>query len=82
MSQSNCVYNQPDQILCSRNLTQLSISTIIIKAKLPTMEAFEAELAEATNPVTGDLLGAVAMVIDNKGERGCAMMRNKTWMRR
>jgi hypothetical protein len=37
------------------------------------MEAFEAELAEATNPVNGYLLGAVAMVIDNKGERGCSM---------
>jgi hypothetical protein len=41
------------------------------------MEAFEAELAEATNPINGDLLGAVAMVIDSKGERECAMMRNK-----
>jgi hypothetical protein len=46
------------------------------------MEAFEAELAEATNPINGDLLGAVAMVIDSKGERECAMMRNKTWMKR
>lgn len=35
------------------------------------MEAFEAELAEATNLVNGELLGAVAMVIDNKGEREC-----------
>lgn len=30
------------------------------------MEAFEAELAKATN---GDLLGAVAMVIDNSGKK-------------
>jgi hypothetical protein len=46
------------------------------------MEAFEVELAEATNPVTGYLLGVVAMVIDNKGERGLSMTRNKAWMRR
>lgn len=32
------------------------------------MEAFEAELAKATNPGNGDLLGAVGMVIDNNGE--------------
>lgn len=32
------------------------------------MEAFEAELAKATNLGNGDLLGAVAMVIDNNGE--------------
>ncbi|UKZ82842.1 hypothetical protein TrVFT333_010641 [Trichoderma virens FT-333] len=31
------------------------------------MEAFEAELAKATNLGNGDLLGAVAMVIDNNG---------------
>ena len=50
------------------------------------MEAFEAELAKATNPLNGDLLGAVAMVIDNKGKRGYPMTRNKTriwrWKRR
>ncbi|GJN84992.1 beta-lactamase domain-containing protein [Purpureocillium lilacinum] len=32
------------------------------------MEAFEAELAKATNPGNGDLLGAVGMVIDNNGK--------------
>jgi hypothetical protein len=32
------------------------------------MEDFEAELAEATKPNNGDLLGAVAIVVDNKGE--------------
>lgn len=32
------------------------------------MEAFEAELAKATNLGNRDLLGAVAMVIDNNGE--------------
>ena len=32
------------------------------------MEAFEAELAKATNLGNRDLLGAIAMVIDNKGE--------------
>ena len=31
------------------------------------MDNFEAELARATDPVEGHLLGAVAMVIDNKG---------------
>ena len=41
------------------------------------MDAFEAELARATDPVNGDLLGAVAIVIDNQGERGCIAMRNK-----
>lgn len=32
------------------------------------MEVFEAELAKATNLGNRDLLGAVAMVIDNHGE--------------
>lgn len=32
------------------------------------MENFEAELARATDPVDGHLLGAVAMVVDNKGD--------------
>lgn len=32
------------------------------------METFEAELAKATNPGNGDLLGAIAIVIDNNGE--------------
>lgn len=36
------------------------------------MESFETELAGATNPANGVLLGAVAMVIDNKGERSLA----------
>jgi hypothetical protein len=31
------------------------------------MEVFEAELSKATDPVEGHLLGAVAMVTDNKG---------------
>lgn len=34
------------------------------------METFEAELAKATNLDNGDLLGAVAIVIDNNGETG------------
>lgn len=37
-------------------------------AILLAMEAFEAELAEATNPINENLLGAVAMVVDNEGE--------------
>lgn len=34
------------------------------------MEAFEAELAKATNLGNGDLMGAVAMVSDNNDEIG------------
>lgn len=33
------------------------------------MEAFEAELAKATDPATRDLLGAVVMVIDENGKK-------------
>lgn len=33
------------------------------------MDSFEAELARATDPLEGHLLGAVAMVIDNKGTK-------------
>ena len=43
-----------------------------------TMESFEAELAGATSPANGVLLGAVAMVIDNKGERSLARPKMKT----
>lgn len=32
------------------------------------METFEAQLAKATNLDKGDMLGAVAIVIDNNGE--------------
>lgn len=41
------------------------------------MDAFEAELAAATDPTNGYLMGAVAIVVDNKGERGYAVMRKK-----
>ena len=37
--------------------------------ELNAMDVFESELAAATNPATGYLLGAVAMVIDRDGER-------------
>ncbi len=39
-----------------------------LTATLLVMEAFESELAKATRPANGELLGAIAMVIDNKGE--------------
>ncbi|KAK4066321.1 uncharacterized protein Triagg1_8153 [Trichoderma aggressivum f. europaeum] len=38
------------------------------------METFEAELAKATNLNNGDLLGAIAIVIDNNVERGILML--------
>lgn len=34
----------------------------------PAMETFEAQLAKATNLDKGDMLGAVAIIIDNNGE--------------